>query len=127
MGGTFACLRTSQAQGVFCLGDDRFGQLGSSAPPRPQSAAGDPAFVRDVGREVKPALGTWHACALAAPRTMSDPLPIVCWGRGDHGQLGAPAPDKCIVDGQVVACARTPVRGPRVNDQMAVFAPAASA
>jgi hypothetical protein len=107
---------------VFCLGDDRFGQLGSSAPPRPQAAAGDPAFVRDVGREVRPALGTWHACALAAPRTMSDPLPVVCWGRGDHGQLGAPAPDKCTVDGTVVACGRTPVRGPRVKDQMAMLA-----
>jgi len=117
MGGTFACLRTTRAQGVFCLGDDRFGQLGSSARPLPQAAAGDPAFVRDVGREVKPALGTWHACALAPARTM-DEQTVVCWGRGDYGQLGAPAPDKCTVDGTVVPCARTPVRGPRVKGQM---------
>ena len=120
MGGTFACLRVTRKEGVFCLGDDRFGQLGSSVPPRPQSPAGDPGFVRDVGPEVTPALGTWHACALAPPRTMTEEIPVVCWGRGDHGQLGAPAPDKCTVDGTVVPCARTPVRGPRVKDQMAV-------
>jgi hypothetical protein len=121
MGGTFACLRTTQAQGVFCLGDDRFGQLGQSAPPGPKAGRGGPPFVRDVGREVRPALGTWHACGLAPPRGMEDPFPVVCWGRGDHGQLGAPAPDKCTVDGQAVACARTPVRGPLVRDQMAVL------
>jgi hypothetical protein len=123
MGGTFACLRTSPGQGVFCLGDDRFGQLGSSAPPRPQAGPGDPAFVRGLGREVKPAAGTWHACALADPGgpTATEQIPVVCWGRGDHGQLGARAPDWCTVDGKTVACARTPVRGPRVKDQMVVL------
>jgi hypothetical protein len=79
--------------------------------------------VRDVGREVTPALGTWHACALSAPRgrSLHGDLAVACWGRGDHGQLGAPAPDKCTVDGKTIACARTPVRGPRVKDQMAVL------
>lgn len=115
MGGTFACLVTGSDQRVFCLGDDRFGQLGASAP---RSRPG-PAFVQGLGREVKPALGTWHACALAEPTT--DEIPIACWGRGDHGQLGTPAPDRCTVDGKIVACARTPVRGPRVRDQMAVL------
>ena len=68
MGGTFACLRTTLAQGVFCLGDDRFGQLGSSTPPRPQAGAGDPAFVRDIRPSVTPAHRTRPACALPAPR-----------------------------------------------------------
>ena len=123
MGGTFACLRTNAAQGVFCLGDNRFGQLGSSARPRPQSRPGDPAFVRGLGYEVKPALGTWHACALAEPGapSESEEISVVCWGRGDHGQLGAPAPDRCIVGGKAVACARRPVHGPRVESQMAAL------
>jgi hypothetical protein len=120
MGGTFACLRTTKDQGVFCLGDDRFGQLGSSARPDPKAGAGDPAFVRGLGREVAPVAGIWHACALAAPRGTEE-IPVVCWGRGDHGQLGAPAPDTCLVDGRQVPCARTPVAGPSVADQMAVL------
>ena len=31
-GGTFACLRPIETTGLFCLGDDRFGQLGSGTP-----------------------------------------------------------------------------------------------
>jgi hypothetical protein len=120
-GGTFACLRPIETTGVFCLGDDRFGQLGSGAPSRPPSSAGEPTFVGGLFREVKPVLGTWHACAVAEPGQMDGSGSIVCWGRGDAGQLGAPAPDTCNVDGTTVACARRPVRGPRVKDLMAVL------
>ena len=121
MGGTFACLRTPKDSRVFCLGDDRFGQLGSSKPPRPDAGPDDPAFLRGVGPEVSPALGTWHGCALAVPRGIDQDIPVLCWGRGDYGQLGAPAPDRCLVDGRSVPCARTPVRGPVVKDQMMVL------
>ena len=45
-----------------------------------------------------------------------------CWGRGDAGQLGAPAPDTCTVDGQAIACARHPVRGPALPGMSVVKA-----
>ena len=121
MGATFACLRTTKDDRVFCLGDDRFGQLGSSAPPGPNASADDPAFLRGVGPEVSPALGTWHGCGLALPRAHDEAIPVMCWGRGDHGQLGAPAPDRCAVGGRSVPCARKPVPGPLVGSQMAVL------
>jgi hypothetical protein len=122
MGGTFACLRTTKDERVFCLGDDRFGQLGSSKPPRPDTDRDAPTWLRGVGPEVTPALGTWHGCGLAEPRREDEPIPVLCWGRGDGGQLGAPAPDRCVVGGQSIPCARKPIRGPTVKDQMAVLA-----
>ena len=123
MGGTFDCLVTSAAPGLRCLGDNRFGQLGSIARPSPLSLPGDPGFIRGLGSEVKPALGTWHACALAESGAYGTlgPTSVVCWGRGDYGQLGAPARERCTAGGQTVACARTPVRGPAVHSQMAVL------
>jgi len=122
MGPTFACLRTTRNDRVFCLGDNRFGQLGSSTPPRPETGVEDATWVRGVGPVVTPALGTWHGCGLAEPAGFNERIPVVCWGRGDHGQLGAPAPDRCVVGGRRIPCARKPVRGPTVKDQMAVLA-----
>lgn len=111
MGGTFACLHTIKDDGVFCVGDDRFGQLGSSAPPRPDAGPGDPAFLAGVWPAEYTALGTWHGCAFAAPDGMDRGGHIACWGRGDHGQLGAPAPERCRAGGRDIACARKPIQG----------------
>jgi hypothetical protein len=38
MGPTVACLQTTRFHRWFCLGDDRFGQLGGSSPPSPDAA-----------------------------------------------------------------------------------------
>lgn len=122
VGGTFACLQTTKNEGVFCLGDDRFGQLGSSSVPGPDADGTDPAFVRGLWPAMWLTAGTWHACALAAPRGMGEGGYTACWGRGDAGQLGGPAPDTCTVDGQAIACARHPVRGPAVPGMSVVRA-----
>lgn len=121
LGGTFACLRPVEAEGLFCLGDNRFGQLGSSGSRDRPSLSANAVFVGGLSREVKPALGTWHACAVAARDKIDGQTPVVCWGRGDHGQLGKAAPNKCDVGGKTVACARTPVRSLPVMDQMVVL------
>jgi hypothetical protein len=120
-GGTFACLESTVDSGVWCLGDDRFGQLGGSQPvPPPQARSEDPAFVQGVWPALHLAAGTWHACALAAG-DFAGSGHIACWGRGDHGQLGAPAPDLCNVDGANVACAKTPVKGIDFPDDVLVL------
>jgi hypothetical protein len=41
---------------------------------------------------------------------------LACWGRGDYGQLGAPANEVCAVDGHDIPCARTPLRGLTLTD-----------
>jgi hypothetical protein len=121
-GGTFACLQSTKDGGVWCLGDDRFGQLGGSQPvPSPQATLKDPAFVQGVWPAENMAAGTWHACALAAPGGLARGGHLACWGRGDYGQLGAPAPDLCNVDGANVACAKTPVKGFKIADPMLVL------
>jgi hypothetical protein len=120
LGGTFACLQTTRADGIFCMGDDRFGQLGSSSAPGPGAKDDDPAFVRGIFPAQFPAAGTWHACALAAGSRGMDNPSVACWGRDDYGQLGGPAPDSCLVDGQAVACARSPIRRVALPDGMAV-------
>jgi len=112
VGGTFSCLQESRDNGVWCLGDDRFGQLGGSKPvPPPNAERDDPAFVRGLWPAQSLHVGTWHACALAAPNGLAAGGSIACWGRGDYGQLGAPAPDRCEADGASVPCARQPVTG----------------
>ena len=122
LGGTFACLETTKDHGIFCLGDDRFGQLGGSAVPGADAGRLDPAFVRGIWPSMFLTAGTWHGCALAAPNGMINGAHVACWGRGDAGQLGALAPDTCTVDGQTVACARRPVRGPAVPSMSVVKA-----
>src|SRR5439155_21664610 len=94
VGGTFACLRGAPGD-LWCLGDDRFGQLGAANAPRGAS----PAFLK-VWPAESVGLGTWHGCALAARGDLSVGAFVACWGRGDVGQLGAPAQDLCRVDGR---------------------------
>ena len=120
VGGTFACLQTTKDEGVFCLGDDHYGQLGGSTPPLPEAGRNDRAFVPDLWPAMALAVGTWHACALAARHGMGRGGHVTCWGRDDYGHLGAPAPNLCAIDGRSVPCARRPVQGP-ATDGMAVL------
>jgi hypothetical protein len=122
VGGTFACLQATNHDSVWCLGDNGFGQLGGSSPiPAPDAPAEDPAFVQHLWPAWSLAVGTWHACAMAAPRGLAQGGHIACWGRGDAGQLGARAPDRCVVDGATIPCARSPQHGPDFTDAMAVL------
>ena len=67
------------------------------------------------------AVGLWHGCAIAAPHSLARDPRVACWGRGDYGQLGAPAPDQCVVDKSTIPCAKTPQQGPALQDSMAVL------
>lgn len=113
-GGTFGCVLGPDH--VWCLVDHRFGQHGAGAsaanadklPPVALSAT---SYLTNIG------LGTSHACALTASFNLPGYVEwgSSCWGRNDGGQLGATAPDVCVVDGQNVPCLRTPLRGPVGN------------
>ena len=108
IGGTFACFSGFYA--IFCRGDDRFGQLADGGVERP--VVSEPVLVPHVHSN-SVAAGTWHACTvwMGGPAGMQR-AHVDCWGRDDYGQLGAPAPEQCLVDGQHVPCARSPVHGP---------------
>src|SRR5689334_17658352 len=67
------------------------------------------------------ALGTWHGCAIAAPNGLGADVYAACWVRGDLGQLGAPPPDICNVDGNPVGCSRSPRKNVRLEDGRAVL------
>ncbi|HET7542079.1 MAG TPA: hypothetical protein VFK05_19565 [Polyangiaceae bacterium] len=119
LGGSFSCLKATK-HGVWCLGDNQFGQLGGSLPiPPPDAEDDNPAFVQHIWPAEQLAAGTWHACALAAPDGLADGAHVACWGRGDHGQLGAPAPDRCIIDGVPVACAKSAQMGVFLQEAIA--------
>jgi hypothetical protein len=124
LGGTFACLKAVKDNDVWCLGDDRLGQLGGSQPvPPPEAERTNPAFVQRIWPVHSLALGTWHACVIAAPSGLSNGGHIACWGRGDRGQLGAPAPDECFAGDTKVACAKSPVVGVKnVDAVIALYA-----
>jgi hypothetical protein len=86
VGGTFACTYPSSVWS--CFGDDAFGQLGDGRK--------DVAIYAGPG-----ALGTWHGCATLGADG------VLCWGRGDAGQLGFAPPETCGVGADRVPCSRT--------------------
>jgi hypothetical protein len=115
IGGTFACLQAADDDHVFCRGDDHFGQLGGShSVPDADGGPERSGYVPGIAPALWLNAGTWHACAVA--NTVSDYHTryvhrVACWGRGDYGQLSAPATDRCEMNGAEVGCAKTPVLG----------------
>jgi hypothetical protein len=79
-----------------CSGDNSFGQLAGPGD-KTQAGAGLPGRI---------ALGTWHGCAI------QDPDITLCWGRGDGGQLGFAASDRCPIDGRAIPCSRKNAKVP---------------
>jgi hypothetical protein len=83
---TFACALESDA--LVCRGSDPFAVLPGAVK------------VSDGGGWPYPfALGHHHGC-------IRQDLNIACWGRGDQGELGFPAPDLCKDAAGDVACSR---------------------
>jgi alpha-tubulin suppressor-like RCC1 family protein len=86
-GDGFSCARTAGGE-ASCWGSHRVGELGAGIPsdyelhstPRPVAAG-----VAQL------AAGRHHACLRDTDGIVS------CWGLGAHGQLGATAPESCLV------------------------------
>jgi hypothetical protein len=94
---TIACVSEPKAgdptHAWRCTGDERTG------PTEIDTSA----WLDKGGSHI--ALGRWHACVTSRGETM-------CWGRGDGGQLGFPAEDRCGPAGHRVACAKEPAAPP---------------
>ena len=97
-GGARSTCALQKSGAVYCWGENSLGQLGSGAAnatpnPSPTVVSGLDAIALRAGSE--------HACAVT--RTGS----VVCWGAGDHGQIGdgqpreagAPTPSPTGVQG----------------------------
>jgi hypothetical protein len=83
----FECALDGDA--LACHGSDPFGVLAPS-----------PVKLADVlGWQYPLALGHHHGC-------VRQELDIACWGRGDHGELGFPASERCQDGASEVACSR---------------------
>jgi alpha-tubulin suppressor-like RCC1 family protein len=86
---------------LVCWGGNEYGQLGT----------GTQFSSMDIARALLPsgraatvvALGAHHACAMAIDG-------LYCWGSNQSGQLGVSGPDRCMIDGMAVECARTPTK-----------------
>jgi hypothetical protein len=74
---------------LSCQGSDPFGVLARS-PSKPVDVFGWPHPL---------ALGHHHGC-------VRQDLDIMCWGRGDQGELGFPATERCQDGASAVACSR---------------------
>jgi alpha-tubulin suppressor-like RCC1 family protein len=78
-GSAFTCARGG-ADGVFCWGDDRYGQLAiGRTTSRPRAAP-----VASVAGAVDLATGAAHGCAVLK----GAPQAVTCWGGNQAGQLG---------------------------------------
>jgi len=83
IGGTFACLKNPTGN-AWCVGDNRFGQLGTGATPANPGPHQPPIIPVWPAHSI--GLGTWHGCAIAAPHGLGRGSFVSCWGRGDYGQ-----------------------------------------
>lgn len=81
-------------KGVYCWGDNSFGQLGRSVFGGSLAASGTPAQVTGLGGGSGTnaiaglAVGNGHACAIKTAASQAGGAAIVCWGQNDKGQLG---------------------------------------
>ena len=108
VGRAFACV-ADPGHGVYCWGDNTYGQLGEP----PASAGGtaarsEPRLVSETDDAIDVTAGAWHACAVLTEG-------VRCWGLNDDGQLGvsSAAPGTCrhnVTDGgdAEAACQPTP-------------------
>jgi len=95
------------AQGVLALvacggGGDPAGPGTPTAPTASPTAPSGPPVVPSTPPSVVTAGGA-HSCALAAGGAAH------CWGRGEAGQLGAPAGTACVTDGGTFPCSLVPL------------------
>ncbi len=92
VGGTFSCLLqyVGAERMLVCTGENAYGQLAQEEQP--------------VALERwKATLGTWHGCAASSNSTND----LMCWGRGDAGQLGRVPTETCTVKGNAIPCERS--------------------
>jgi len=107
LGGSFRC--TTEAQTLACTGDNRYGQLANGT-------GGDGADQRSHNYHADGSvLGGWHGCQMRVN------VGTYCWGRGDAGQLGFPAPDTCNVGGRNILCSTKPRRLPLPEDRFYIL------
>lgn len=83
----FAC--ALEGGELVCQGSDPFAVV-ARTPVKGSEVVGWPHPL---------ALGHHHGC-------VRQELDIACWGRGDHGELGFPASDRCKDGASEVACSR---------------------
>ena len=68
--------------GVYCFGDNEYGNMGVGLDSSADSEQFVPAKVINLGNAIKVVSGDYFACAL-----MKDGS-VKCWGEGSNGQLG---------------------------------------
>jgi alpha-tubulin suppressor-like RCC1 family protein len=83
--------------GVYCWGNNRFGQVGITPVPHVDTPIPTPTLVPLQGLDVEQVAVSdstteQHACALAAPQ-------MWCWGANTFGELGVAGPDGLYPDG----------------------------
>jgi alpha-tubulin suppressor-like RCC1 family protein len=85
LGESHLCVR-KLAGDVGCWGDNSFGQLGDTSTASRWLL---PASIVSTSRDaVALVTGPMHTCAVLLPVPGETAAPLVCWGRGEEGQLG---------------------------------------
>jgi alpha-tubulin suppressor-like RCC1 family protein len=86
LGSTHSCVLRQGS--VHCWGANAFGQVGAGLP----AIQAEPRRVAGVSDVLSIVAGNTHTCALDSRRH------VLCWGKGDHNQLGGKPGDSGIVD-----------------------------
>jgi alpha-tubulin suppressor-like RCC1 family protein len=116
VGAAHACARFADGH-VLCTGDDSHGQLGDGQSGGDQGATSSHTPVQVVGLTDAVDLAALDATTCARKQGGG----VVCWGEGDHGELGVgladastpgaplplPRPAVSLTAGQSFACAMT--------------------
>jgi hypothetical protein len=114
----FAC-RVDSAGGVWCWGDNSFGQTGS---PLGDATVAHPTQVAGVTGAIAVAAGDHHACAVTSGHD------VFCWGLDAEYQLGHAAATSgdviCpgTVAGETLPCSPAPTAVAGITDAVAIAA-----